>query len=103
MFEGLIKASQEKEVEKEEIKDTLEDVNFTEAFLNAGNFNKSTKDEAEVDKKELEMGIEVEMEHTTDKRLARRIALDHLVEKGLPNYYSLLKKMEEDGKKANKA
>jgi shikimate kinase len=43
--------------------------------------------------KQLEMGIEVEMEHTDDKKIAREIALDHLNE--LPDYYSRLKKVEE--------
>jgi len=42
--------------------------------------------------KELEMGIKVEMEHTKDTAIARKIALDHLVE--LPDCYSRLKKME---------
>jgi len=48
--------------------------------------------EKDVDKKELEMGIKVEMEHTKNKAIAKRIALDHLAE--LPDYYSRLKKME---------
>lgn len=50
--------------------------------------------EKDVDKKELEMGIKVEMEHTDDPEMAKRIALDHLAE--LKNYYSLLLKMEKD-------
>lgn len=41
---------------------------------------------------ELELGIEVESEHTGDKRMARIIALQHLEE--LPDYYSKLKKIE---------
>jgi len=43
-------------------------------------------------KKQLEMGLEVEMEHTDNKDKAREIALDHLWED--PSYYSKLKKME---------
>jgi hypothetical protein len=39
------------------------------------------------------MGIEIESEHTTDKKVAREIALDHLWE--FANYYTELKKMEE--------
>lgn len=39
-----------------------------------------------VDQRELRMGIEVEMEHTTDPRVAEEIALDHLAED--PRYYS---------------
>lgn len=49
-------------------------------------------------KKELELGIKVEKEHTTDPKKAREIAMDHLVE--LPDYYSRLDKMEEKGEKA---
>lgn len=41
---------------------------------------------------ELAMGIEVEQEHTGDKRTAKNIAKDHLSD--LPDYYSKLKKME---------
>lgn len=43
-------------------------------------------------KKELEKGIKIEMEHTTDRRIAQEIALDHLYED--PDYYSKLKKVE---------
>lgn len=42
--------------------------------------------------KQLEMGIKVEYEHTSDKSKARMTALQHLEE--VPNYYSKLKKME---------
>ena len=42
--------------------------------------------------KQLEMGIKVEGEHTTDKSAARITALQHLGE--VPNYYSRLKKVE---------
>jgi hypothetical protein len=44
----------------------------------------------DVVQKELQMGIE--MEHTDDRDLAMRIALDHLAE--IPDYYTRLKKME---------
>jgi hypothetical protein len=43
-------------------------------------------------KKELEMGIKIEMEHTDDKDMAKEIAMDHLWEN--PSYYSKLKKSE---------
>lgn len=43
--------------------------------------------------KQVEMGIEVEKEHTKDKNVAREIALDHVWE--LPDYYTRLKKMEK--------
>lgn len=44
--------------------------------------------------RQLEMGIDVEKEHTTDEEIAKHIALQHLEE--LPTkYYSMLKKMEK--------
>lgn len=46
-----------------------------------------------VNPKELEMGIEVEFEHTNNKEIAEKIARDHLAE--FPNYYSALLKMEK--------
>ncbi len=42
---------------------------------------------------QLEKGIKVEQEHTSDKATAREIALDHLGE--VPDYYTKLKKVEE--------
>jgi len=57
--------------------------------------------EKDVDPEQLKMGIEIEMEHTDDPKLASKIALDHLSE--IPTYYSRLKNMEkqaeEDGDK----
>lgn len=41
---------------------------------------------------ELAMGIEDEMEHTNDKRVAKNIVKDHLSE--IPDYYSRLRKMK---------
>jgi hypothetical protein len=43
--------------------------------------------------KQLKMGTEVEKEHTSDEKEARKIALDHLAE--VPDYYSKLKKYVE--------
>ena len=67
------------------------------SFLGAG---KSKDYKGEYDQKELEMGIKVEMEHTSNPILAEKIAKDHLVEiPGTGNndgYYSKLKKMEAD-------
>lgn len=50
--------------------------------------------EMDVDPKELEMGIKVEMEHTEDPVIAKKIALDHLAE--IPDYYTRLLKMEKE-------
>jgi len=40
----------------------------------------------------LKWGMDVEMEHTNDKEVAREIAMDHLTED--PIYYKKLKEME---------
>ncbi len=47
-------------------------------------------------KKELAKGIKVELEHTSDKGIAKEIATDHLVES--PTYYTNLIKMEKSEK-----
>lgn len=45
-------------------------------------------------KKSLKRGTKVEMEHTTDPKIAQEIAMDHLVED--PKYYSKLARMEKN-------
>jgi DNA polymerase III epsilon subunit-like protein len=50
--------------------------------------------DVELIQSELEMGIEVEKEHTTDEEIAKEIALDHLYED--PRYYTHLKKIHID-------
>ena len=47
----------------------------------------------DVNKNQLKMGIKVEMEHTSDRKKAKQIALDHLAE--YPKYYTGLNKMEK--------
>ena len=49
---------------------------------NANSFNKRW----------LKIGTDIELEHTKSRRLAQRIAMDHLVEH--PEYYKELVKME---------
>jgi hypothetical protein len=44
-------------------------------------------------KLELKKGIKTELEHTTDKKIAREIAMDHIYED--PKYYTKLSKIEE--------
>ena len=44
--------------------------------------------------KQVNIGINIEMEHVNDKAKAREISLDHLDE--IPDYYTRLKKMEKD-------
>jgi hypothetical protein len=46
------------------------------------------------DKKDLEKGIKVEMEHTNDKHIATEIAMDHLTEDS--EYYDKLEELEGD-------
>ena len=43
---------------------------------------------------QIKMGIKIEQEHTKSTRLAKKIAMDHVWEK--PDYYTKLKKVEED-------
>ena len=50
----------------------------------------------ELIKKQLKIGTEVEMEHTDDPKVARKIALDHLAE--VPDYYTKLLKYVEGNK-----
>jgi hypothetical protein len=51
------------------------------------------KKDTDFNQKELDMGVEVELEHTKDKELSKDIAKDHLEE--FPNYYTELDKMEK--------
>jgi rhodanese-related sulfurtransferase len=44
---------------------------------------------------QIEKGVKVELEHTPDRKVAREIAMDHLVE--FANYYDMLEAMEEGG------
>lgn len=53
-------------------------------------------DPSDFDRKQLEVGIKHELEHTGDKDLAKEIAMDHLAED--PMYYQKLKKIEKGSK-----
>lgn len=53
-------------------------------------------DDNKFDKKELELGIKIEREHTKSDLVARLICLDHLSE--MPDYYSRLEKMENENR-----
>ena len=66
-------------------------------ILTGGEAEKKGITEKDVDSKQLKMGIKVEYEHIHDDEIAKEIALDHLAE--LPDYYTRLKKMEEEAKK----
>jgi hypothetical protein len=64
------------------------------SFVGYGRAKDKKLDEKKVDKEQLKMGIKVEMEHTNNPTIAKRIALDHLAE--ISDYYTRLKKMEEE-------
>jgi len=53
-------------------------------------------DMSQVDENELNMGLEVEAEHSEDMTTRKKIALDHLAE--IPDYYTRLAEMEAAAK-----
>lgn len=61
-----------------------------------GEANKKGITRDKVNSKELELGIKIEMEHTSNPLIAERIALDHLAE--IPDYYTRLIAMEKEAK-----
>lgn len=63
-------------------------------FFSGGLWNE--KGRPQLDERELEMGIEVEMEHTKCPMIAERIARDHLSE--ITDYYTRLAQMEDEAK-----
>lgn len=69
------------------------------SFLKGGNMNEKQLDIATISPQQLEQGASVEMEHTPDPAVAKKIALDHLAE--IPDYYTRLAKMEAEAKGAN--
>ena len=73
---------------------------LVEAILNGLAKGKSPRDLADKHNvslehinKQIEKGIEVELEHTQDKSVAEEIAMDHLFED--PDYYTKLKSIEK--------
>ncbi len=60
------------------------------SFLGAGRSKNFT---GTYDQKQIDMGIKIEMEHTTNPLLAEKITKDHLSE--IPDYYIRLKEMEK--------
>jgi hypothetical protein len=49
--------------------------------------------DSDFDDKDLQDAIKHELEHTKDRKIAKEIAKDHLIED--PNYYKKLKKIEK--------
>jgi hypothetical protein len=66
------------------------------SFFGAGYAYERGFTEEDADPEQLEMGIKVELEHTTDPLISKRIALDHLSE--ISDYYTRLAKMEAEAK-----
>ena len=78
----------------QEMKPNLEGIDYETEFALAGLSNKYPN--VKIDLAQVEKGIKVEMEHTTNKQVALKIALDHLAE--ISNYYDLLAEMETKAK-----
>lgn len=71
-------------------------------LLKGGKMNETDEfDLSAVNPNELQMGIKVEMEHTPDPTIAKKIALDHLAE--ISDYYTRLDKMENEAKQSSNA
>lgn len=98
-FEAKVRELQEK-VGLNAISNLEEDTIISTAELDCKVKNER-KDE-DYDAEQLKKGIEIELEHTKDKELAKSIAMDHLDEH--PRYYEFLTKMEKEMEAApNKA
>jgi len=61
---------------------------------------KSKNFEGKYDPKQLEMGVKVEMEHTSNPLISLKISKDHLSE--FSDYYTRLAKMENEAEKETK-
>lgn len=85
------------EIKEEKIKGGLSDNLTLKDIAKKFDKNKTVNEFLKTLKKELEMGIKVELEHTKDKGKAKEIAMDHLSE--IPDYYTRLKKMEKSANK----
>jgi len=66
-------------------------------LMNGGESN--AKKDVEYNEDELEMGREIEKEHTVDEDVAEKIARDHLAE--IPDYYTRLRIMEAEAVKTD--
>lgn len=72
--------------------DDLETIIYSiiSSFFSEGKAKKGVQ----VADEQLAKGIKVEMEHTTNAEIAKKIALDHLTEH--PRYYDFLEEMEKE-------
>jgi len=65
-------------------------------FYHEGEYNETIQWKiVDIDNEQLRRGIEVEMEHTSNPKMSKRIALDHLAE--MKDYYTRLDIMERTG------
>jgi len=85
------------EVEEAIYKIATAHVNMSEA-VTPSDLKHGEDPDSDFDEKELNKGIKVEMEHTDSEEIAKAIAKAHLAE--IPDYYTRLKKMEDDAMKA---
>lgn len=79
-------------VDKHELEQKIYEI--LSSFLSEGRFKKY--DGPTFDEEQIQTGIEVEKEHTSNPALAERITLDHLSE--FDDYYTRLTQMEEEAK-----
>jgi hypothetical protein len=95
-------AARRKRAEGEETKSKspFNEMHQVKSHKSVEDIAKKHKVEVSFIKRQLEMGIPIEHEHTKDKDLATDIALQHLGE--IPDYYTRLKKMETSAKKEMK-
>ena len=84
--EEIVEEDKVEKSEKNQIKGGLAD------NLSVKDIAEKHKVSIEEIKKQLKMGIDVEMEHTDEPSKAMEIAMDHLTES--PSYYTELEKME---------
>ena len=81
-----------KEVDKKDIQSEIALPDENGEYLEGGLADGHKPDE--YDPAELGKGVQVEMEHTDDPKVALEIAMDHLQE--IPDYYTRLDQMEKD-------
>lgn len=76
-------------VNKQDSDETENKNDAVESFLKGG---RSKGEEFDYDEDEMDLGMEVEKEHTDNEEIIHKMVLDHLIEN--PEYYSKLKKAE---------
>ena len=86
--------------ENESQKDVAESKFLDKPTLSVNELSKKHKVSVDSILAQLKIGIKSELEHTSDHKIAREIALDHLKEK--PNYYTLLNKFDLEEQKITK-